>query len=68
MGSRECYLNSLWKAEPQSVNVIIMDIEMFEAPEEGPTPKYGKDDEMSKAPKIEIPHDKLDPRIIETGM
>lgn len=45
-----------------------MDIEMFEAPEEGPTPKYGKDDEMSKAPKIEIPHDKLDPRIIETGM
>lgn len=37
MGSRECYLNSLPKAEPR--NMIIMNIELFDLPEEGLTPK-----------------------------
>lgn len=37
MGSKKCYVNSLRKSEPQSVNMVLMDTEMLDTPEEGPT-------------------------------
>lgn len=47
MESRECYLNSLRKAESWSVNVVITDVEMFNVPKEGITLIQRKDAEMS---------------------
>lgn len=42
MGPRECYLNSLRKAKPRSVSMILVDTKMLDAPGEGPTLKQRK--------------------------
>lgn len=42
MESKECYLNSLWKAKSQSINLLIIDIEMSDVLEKGPTPNKEK--------------------------
>lgn len=45
MGSRKCYLSSLRKFEPRSINMIILDTKILNEPEEGSTPK---EEETSK--------------------
>lgn len=64
MGSKECHINSLRKSDPCSVNVIITDIKMVDAPEQGLNPVEGEDLEMNEAPKERPPVDELDPWII----
>ncbi|CAI9759013.1 unnamed protein product [Fraxinus pennsylvanica] len=56
MGLRECYLNSLRKPVSR-VNMVLLDIKMSEAPEEG------EDVEMAKllAPKIEMSMELVEP-------
>ncbi|XP_022856148.1 uncharacterized protein LOC111377303 [Olea europaea var. sylvestris] len=64
-GSRECYLNSIRKAEPQDIHVIIVDKVMIDVP--GDAPVDPKDVEMIDAPpKPELlVIDEIDPLIIE---
>lgn len=62
MGSRECYLSSLRKAEPR-VNMVHCDAEMAEAPAEGQPPI--EDVEMAEV-RPETSLEELDPRIIES--
>ncbi|XP_022871363.1 uncharacterized protein LOC111390537 [Olea europaea var. sylvestris] len=71
MGSKTCFLNSLQKLEPRTINVIIteaasepnLDVEMIDAPEQGHTSKQEEDIDMEEAPEGH-PLDELDPRII----
>lgn len=42
------------------MNVVIMDVEMFDAPEEWPTIEQVGDVEMSEAPTKRTSHNKLD--------
>ncbi|XP_022888168.1 uncharacterized protein LOC111403774 [Olea europaea var. sylvestris] len=73
MSSRACYLNSLRKSEPQTVNVIQAevaaeagtDVEMLDAPEQGHTSGQEEDVIMEEAPEQGHPLDELDPRIID---
>ncbi|XP_022883423.1 uncharacterized protein LOC111400228 [Olea europaea var. sylvestris] len=74
MGSRACYLNSLQKSEPRTVNVIItevatepnLDMEMIDAPERGHTSEQEENVDMEEAPEEGHPLDELDPRIIDS--
>lgn len=71
--AQESYLNSLWKSEPHTVNVIItditdevsMDIEMLNVLKQRHTSKQEKDINMVEALEKGHPLDKLDPLIIE---
>ncbi|XP_022862336.1 uncharacterized protein LOC111382551 [Olea europaea var. sylvestris] len=73
MSSRACYLNSLRKSEPRTVNVIQAevpaeagtDVEMLDAPEQGHTSGQEEDVIMEEAPEQGHPLDELDPRIID---
>lgn len=47
--AKECYSNSLRKAEPKDVNFILMDIDEDDDPEQGQIPKQGNDVEMINA-------------------
>lgn len=60
MGSRECYLNSLRKAEPR-VNMVL-DTEMTEAPEGQPSTQ----DVIMAEAISEISLEELDPRVVES--
>lgn len=42
MSSRECYLSSLRIYEPRSINMVLLDTKMADAPEEGLTPEQGE--------------------------
>ncbi|XP_022864179.1 uncharacterized protein LOC111384161 [Olea europaea var. sylvestris] len=74
MGSRACYLNSLRKSEPRTVNVIItevanevsMDVKMLDAPEQGHISEQEEDVNMEEAPEQGHPLDELDPQIIDS--
>lgn len=74
MGSRACYLNSLRKYEPRTVNVIITDLnteacvdkKMLDVSEQEHASKQEKDIEMIEAPKEGHHLDELDPQIIES--
>jgi ribonuclease HI len=69
-GSRECYSNSLRKAEPRTTNVILNDVDMEELPEQGAMP-MPRDVLMTEAPEKGTTVEKmtyleeLDPRIID---
>ncbi|XP_022886722.1 uncharacterized protein LOC111402573 [Olea europaea var. sylvestris] len=73
MSSRACYLNSLRKSEPRTVNVILAevpaevgtDVEMLDAPKQGHTFEQEEDVIMEEAPEQGHPLDELDPRIID---
>lgn len=46
---RHCYLNSLGKFDPRSINMALIANEMLNAPKKGPISKQWKDVEMVQA-------------------
>ena len=63
MSSRECYLSSLRKSEPKNMNIILLDTEMADAPEEGITPEQRGYINMIDAPENGVIEVDLDPRV-----
>lgn len=62
-GVRECYLNSIRKVDPRYINVVIMDMDMLDAPR-------GHGLEQDDVRTMDVPkevfiHDVLDPHVIE---
>lgn len=68
---RKWYLSSLWKFEPRSMNMILLDTKKVDMPVEGSTPEEGGDVEtIDTLTEEAIPEQGmmeiiLDPRIIE---
>lgn len=71
MGSRKCYLSSLQKIEPRSINMALLGMEMVDVPVEGPALEERGDVEMidilieEAIPKQGVMEIILDPRIIK---
>lgn len=72
-GSKKCHLDSLRNSELRSSNMVLKDIEMLYAPEEGPILEQGEDVEMVDVPTKGIAPKEwtmkagLDPKIIESN-
>lgn len=62
-GIRECYLNSIRKVEPRHVNVIIMDINMPNAPAEHVSEP--RDVKIVDVPEKVFMLNELEPQVIE---
>lgn len=73
MGSGKCSINSLRKSQPKSLNMVLIDTEMLDVPEEVSTPEQIKDVEMVDATAKGVVLEErtmeadLDPKIIESN-
>jgi len=63
-GVRKCYLNSIRKAEPWDVNVVLMDVDIVDAL--GDQNFDQEDVEMSDSLEQVVMIDELNPHIIES--